>query len=171
MNEEQSHASNIPTLEEPITRCGRVARKSTRCPCVNAAANSIVHDHVSNMKEIILMHVDSESSTCSPKIPLVHETGLTCVVIGSGFENTGELGPMKHKKSINGPVEEKWAKAIDEEWEISFKNNVLKAVNRKDVPKDEKIITSTWAMKKKARGLHRARTNARGFEQTDGMHF
>ena len=48
---------------------------------------------------------------------------------------------------------------------------MLKAIKRKDVPKDEKIITNEWAMKKKASSVCRARTNARGFEQTVGMHF
>jgi hypothetical protein len=33
------------------------------------------------------------------------------------------------------------------------------------------IITSTWAMKKKASGTYRARLNARGFEQKEGLHY
>ena len=44
-------------------------------------------------------------------------------------------------------------------------------VKRKDVPKDAKIVTSTWAMKKKASGKYRARCNMRGYEQQDGQHY
>ena len=32
-------------------------------------------------------------------------------------------------------------------------------------------MTSTWAMKKKANGTYRARLNAQGFEQVDGVHY
>jgi glutamine synthetase type III len=32
-------------------------------------------------------------------------------------------------------------------------------------------MTSTWAMKKKANGTFRARLNARGYEQIDGIHY
>jgi len=39
------------------------------------------------------------------------------------------------------------------------------------VPKDAKILLSTWAMKKKTNGDLRARLNARGFEQTDSLHY
>ena len=114
MNEEESDANYIPTIEKPRTRCGRVARKLTRCPYVNVAVNIIVHDCVSNVKQVIVMNFYSESSTCSPNMPLVHETGLIGAGIDGGFENTSELRPMKHKTSINGPEEEKWMKAIDE---------------------------------------------------------
>jgi len=41
----------------------------------------------------------------------------------------------------------------------------------RDVPEGAKIITSTWAMKKKANGTFRARLNARGFEQVEGVHY
>jgi len=51
------------------------------------------------------------------------------------------------------------------------KNRVFAIVPRDKVPKGAKIITSTWAMKKKASGVLRARLNARGFEQIDGQHF
>jgi hypothetical protein len=37
--------------------------------------------------------------------------------------------------------------------------------------KGSKVLTSTWAMKKKANGTYRARMNARGYEQVDGVHY
>ena len=49
--------------------------------------------------------------------------------------------------------------------------NALTPVKRKDVPSGTKIMTSTWAMKKKSNGKFRGRLNLRGFEQRDGEHF
>jgi len=50
-------------------------------------------------------------------------------------------------------------------------HGVFKAVPRDEVPEGAKILTSTWAMKKKASGKYRARLNARGYEQVDGEHY
>ena len=36
---------------------------------------------------------------------------------------------------------------------------------------DAKIITSTWAMKKKANGTYQARFNTIVYEQVEGLHF
>lgn len=36
---------------------------------------------------------------------------------------------------------------------------------------DDKILTTTWAMKKKTSGIFPARVNARGYEQVDGIHY
>ncbi len=46
-----------------------------------------------------------------------------------------------------------------------------KLVLRKDVLEGTKILTLTWAMKKKANGTYHARMNARGYEQVDGKHY
>jgi uncharacterized membrane protein YheB (UPF0754 family) len=49
---------------------------------------------------------------------------------------------------------------------------VFKEVVLEVVPEDATILlTSTWAMKKKANGTFHARLNARGFEQVDGEHY
>ena len=47
----------------------------------------------------------------------------------------------------------------------------MKAVQRKDIPNTAKILTTMWAMKKKANGTFRARLNARGYEQVEGEHY
>ena len=39
------------------------------------------------------------------------------------------------------------------------------------VPPNAKILSSTWAMKKKANGIYQACINTRGFEQVDGEHY
>ena len=39
------------------------------------------------------------------------------------------------------------------------------------MPKEAKVLTSTWVMKKKSNGTFRARVNARGYEQIEGIHY
>jgi Reverse transcriptase (RNA-dependent DNA polymerase) len=51
------------------------------------------------------------------------------------------------------------------------KYKVLKAVKKNSLPKKAKILSSTWAMKKKANGAFRTRVTARGFEQINGIHY
>jgi hypothetical protein len=41
-------------------------------------------------------------------------------------------------------------------------HEVFKAVKKKDVPQGTKVLSSTWAMKKKSNGKFLARINARG---------
>jgi len=43
------------------------------------------------------------------------------------------------------------------------KMNVWEATKITDIPNNVKLITLTWAMKKKSNGIFRARVNARGF--------
>jgi len=101
----------------------------------------------------------------------INELAAVGAGIGGGFSNTSELRVLKYKEAINGPDREYWLKAIGEEHERMVKNNVFKTVKRKDVPKGSKIITFTWACKKKANGTYRARLNERGYEQVDGEHY
>jgi hypothetical protein len=80
--------------------------------------------------------------------------------LGGGFTNTSELHVMKYKEAMASSDRDKWQKAVDEEHERMLKHNVWKPVLRKDVPEGAKILTSTWAMKKKANGTYHARMNA-----------
>ena len=50
-------------------------------------------------------------------------------------------------------------------------HNVWTPVHRNTLNKDDKILTTTWAMKKKANGTYCARVNARGYEQVEGLHY
>jgi len=49
--------------------------------------------------------------------------------------------------------------------------HVWEATKTTDIPNNVKLITLTWAMKKKSNGIFRARVNARGFMQVPGEHF
>jgi Reverse transcriptase (RNA-dependent DNA polymerase) len=51
------------------------------------------------------------------------------------------------------------------------KSEVWSAVNKGMLNKNDKILTTTWAMKKKANRKYRARINACGFKQKDGLHY
>jgi hypothetical protein len=69
--------------------------------------------------------------------------------LGGGFMNTSELHVMKYKEAMASNDHDKWQKAVDEGHERMLKHNVWKPVLRKDVPEGAKILTSTWAMKKR----------------------
>lgn len=104
------------------------------------------------------------------------EPEFSCVGagIGGGFADTSELHVMKYNEAMqmaDAKEVEEWHDAVAEEKERMDLHGVFQAVPMNEVPKGAKILTSTWAMKKKANGTKRARLNARGFEQVDGEHY
>jgi hypothetical protein len=64
-----------------------------------------------------------------------------------------------------------WKVAVEEEHNRMVENEVWTPVPKAEVPADAKVLTSTWAMKKKANGNFRARPNGLGFEQVPGIHY
>jgi hypothetical protein len=60
---------------------------------------------------------------------------------------------------------------VEDEHKRMLKHNVWNPVPKEDVPDGAKILTFTWAMKKKAIGMYHARMNARGYEQVHGEHY
>jgi hypothetical protein len=48
---------------------------------------------------------------------------------------------------------------------------VWRAELKKDVPKGDKVLTSTWAMKKKVSVRYKSRLKARYYEEVDGEHY
>ena len=99
------------------------------------------------------------------------EMGHLGAALGGGFENTSELRPMKYGPAMEGQDKSKWKIAVKEEYDRMVEHSVFWAVPREQVPKYSKIITSTWAMKKKSNGTYRARVNGRGYEQIDGENY
>jgi hypothetical protein len=69
------------------------------------------------------------------------------------------------------PDKDNWTDEVFEEHERMIKRQVWRTELKKNVPKGAKVLTSTWAMKKKVSGSFRARLNARGYEQASGEHF
>ena len=99
------------------------------------------------------------------------EFTLVGAALGGGFENTSELHVLNYKEAMASKDKDKWLKAMKEEHDRMLKHKVWKAVKPSSVPKGEKIITSTWANKRKSNGTFRARLNARGYEQIPGVHY
>jgi hypothetical protein len=58
-------------------------------------------------------------------------------------------------------------KVINKEHERMMENNVWIPRKLKDLSENAKLLTTTWAMKKKANGQHRARITARGFRKME----
>jgi hypothetical protein len=66
---------------------------------------------------------------------------------------------------------ENWLKAIDKEHQRMIHNRVWTAVNRNEIRPNGKILTTSWTMKKKAKVSYRARENACGYEQEEGINY
>ena len=67
--------------------------------------------------------------------------------------------------------QENWEAEAEEERKKMEKYLVWKPRILKDVPAGAKVITSNWAVKKKAKGTYCATLNARGFQQVEGLHY
>jgi hypothetical protein len=90
---------------------------------------------------------------------------------GGNYTTTEQLKPMKYSEAMATPDAANWDKAVTEEHDRMVDNTVWEAQKEEEVPKDATVMTSTWAMKRKANGTLRARINARGFEQINGEHY
>jgi len=99
------------------------------------------------------------------------ELALVGAGIGGGFANTNELKVMNYREAMQSPDRAAWEEEIKNEYERFKKFNVVTVVPRSKLPKDAKVMSTTWAMKKKTNGKHRGRLNARGYEQLQGMHY
>ena len=91
--------------------------------------------------------------------------------LGGGFANTSELKVMNYKEAMRSPDREQWTEEVGNEKRRFDKFGAVTPVPRSEVPAGSKIMTTTWAMKKKTNGKFRGRLNARGYEQVDGQHY
>eukprot|EP00957_Ditylum_brightwellii_P160041 12182554-Ditylum_brightwellii.AAC.1 len=69
------------------------------------------------------------------------------------------------------PECKEWDSLVIKEHDSFVKYKVWKPVPEDEVPEDAKVLTSMWAMKPKPNGIKRARLNARGFDQQEGLHY
>jgi hypothetical protein len=86
---------------------------------------------------------------------------------GSNYGNTKELQVKNYQEAMASVDKKEWEKAIKMEHDKMLKYNVFKVIHESEVPKGTKYIDFTWAMKKKANGIFRARLAARGFKQVE----
>ena len=91
--------------------------------------------------------------------------------LGGGFQNTTELHVMTYDQAMNQADWAEWVQSVDKEHERMVTNRVFRPMHIDDIPEWATVLTTTWAMKKKANGTYRARMVARGFEQIDGEHY
>ena len=78
---------------------------------------------------------------------------------------------MKYKAAMETQDIKNWEAAVEEERKNMEKYSVWKLRRLKDVPIGEKVITSTWFMKKKANGTYHAILYVRRFQQVEGVNF
>ena len=86
---------------------------------------------------------------------MVEEIMAVGAGIGGGFTHTSELIPMKYDEAI-AKDPQGWQKAVDQEHDRMVKHKVWEAVPWETVPKEAKVLSTTWAMKQKADGTKRA---------------
>ena len=99
------------------------------------------------------------------------EYGMVGAGLGGGFGSTTELHVMKYKAAMKTADSNKWKVAVEEEHARMIKHGVWIPVTKTSIDNNAKVLTTTWAMKKKSNGKFRARLNARGYEQIDGIHY
>jgi len=78
---------------------------------------------------------------------------------------------MNYNSAMKTADKPKWYQVVNEEHKWMINMGVWEAVPRSNVPKDSKVISTTWVMKKNTNGNFRARVNARGFMQVAGEHY
>jgi len=91
----------------------------------------------------------AETNECEmEEVDKVHLKEYACVGagIGGGFQNTKKLHVMKYKEAMNTPDKIKWEGAVMKVY------GVWTPVRLQDLPEGTKVLTSTWAMKKKSEG-------------------
>jgi hypothetical protein len=84
----------------------------------------------------------------------LREFGLIGADIGGGFLITSKLHVMKFDEAMTKTDKLYWDEAVLDEHERFTDHTAFKAVNQDEVPIGTKIITSTWAMKRKASGKY-----------------
>ena len=89
--------------------------------------------------------------------------------VGGGFTDTKELRVIKYKEAMKTKEKPEWDAAVMEEHRRFVNHDVFEVAKLSEVSTGEKMLTTTWAMKKSNR-TYRARMNMRGYEQDDGGH-
>ena len=151
-NDDENEEDSFDKAESPVKRITRYGRE--------------IRSPVRLIEEIEGLLIDKVKMNS-----IAREIVAVGAGIGGGFANTQELIPMKFKEAMAGPERNEWITAVAEEYQRMVKYKVFQEVERNKVPIGSKILSSTWAMKKKSNGVRRARINARGYEQVDGEHY
>ena len=169
-------APEEPKANEPtgtVTRFGRTVRPVVRLePNIDPGVQTYVKP-VDGVEVKDLTNAEVAFYAAVGAMEARKDFEISCVGLGriDGFDDTSELHVMKFDQAMATEESEQWEDAVDDEHERMKKNKVFEARPRSEVPNGAKILSSTWSMKKKPNGTHRARLVARGFEQVDGDHY
>ena len=90
---------------------------------------------------------------------------------GVNYCNMSELQVMNYREAMAKVNHEKWEKVIKLEHKKMVKHNVFQVVKKEQVPKETKLINFTWAMKKKSKGVYRARLAIRISQQKKSLQY
>ena len=176
--EAESENNKNTTVAENTTRSGRTVTAPSRLIDTMAAAMdnakmNLTHkqkNYYAALMSLSCHETDGKELEAIEKVRVM-EHCLVGAGIGGGFQNTAELKVMKFNEAMRSSDREGWIKAVEKEHDNMTQYNVWEPVEKTKVPDGVKVLSSTWAMKKKANGTLRARMVARGYEQIDGMHY
>eukprot|EP00957_Ditylum_brightwellii_P105524 8044097-Ditylum_brightwellii.AAC.1 len=102
---------------------------------------------------------------------LATETDHVGSATGDNFSQTSQLKVMHYQDAMSMDEADECNESVIKDCEIFMKYKVWKAMPRSKVPADANILTSTWAMKPKCKGVKRARLNAQGHEQVEVLSY
>jgi hypothetical protein len=120
------------------------------------------------MAEVDEQEIEGEFSMMSHER---FELSLVGAGLVGGFNNVDELRVLNYQEAMSSDDAEEWKKEVVNE-KIKFdKFNATTPVKRSELPPNAKVLQTTWAFKLKANGDRRARMNAKGFQQRDGIHY
>lgn len=158
------------TGRQKTTRSGRVINPPSRY-LDDLAASGFDYNYVLLLTEPELTYYAAMAQLEANKSYEQHEICAVGAGLGGGFQNTTKLKVMKYHESMQSAEKYKSVKSVEGEHEQMTKHKVWEAVRHQDLPTAAKILTSTWATKKKSNRTYRARLNARGFKQVEGEHY
>ena len=162
----ESAAGETVTQDAVVTRSGRTSRPRMRL--IEEETNAVQLHYQAMMHELDNVEVANAVLTSSE---VNFELQLVGAGLGGGFEHTSELKVKNYKQAMAGKDAAEWKVEVGSEKKRFDRFNAFTPFKRSELPANEKVMTTTWAMKKKASGERRARLNARGYEQREGVHY
>jgi hypothetical protein len=139
---------------QTVTRSGRKSVPPTLYVAEPASRRSTAGATMFSYAEALMNMNDFDNSEVAALAGSDTAEEVACVGAGvrGGFKNTNELKVLKYNEAMKNPDKKKWEQAVKEEYEWFKKYKVFKPVKKEEVPKYAKILSTTWAMKKKSNG-------------------
>ena len=141
--------------DEPVkkTKYGRVVKKPITFGqemgyvVVFTKAKERFYKELQELQELLYYAPDNIHSVNNEEKDV--KASLVGAAEGDAFRNTKELCPMKFNEAMKTEDRWQWDKAVEEEHQKFAKYKVWEEVPSDQIKPNAKILTSTWAMKKK----------------------